>query len=103
MLLAKDDYGTSPRRLSYVDCRNVCWLFSSVICSYLSVFAPSLFDCRIADGMTIGLHKVTDKEGKTAVDHAKEEGNHDVAKVIEEAETLDLGDGAAGEGLRKRK
>lgn len=55
------------------------------------------------DGITIGLHKVTDKEGKTAVDHAKEEGNDDVAKVIQEAEIPDLGDSAAGEGMRKRK
>ena len=55
------------------------------------------------DGITIGLHKVTDKEGKTAVDHAKEEGNDDVAKVIQEAEIPDLGDSAADEGMRKRK
>ena len=80
----------------FVDCSLPCLFFHVR-------FDPSLFDCRIADGMTIGLHKVADKEGKTAVDHAKEEGNQDVAKVIEEAETLDLGDGAAGEGLRKRK
>lgn len=46
---------------------------------------------------------MTDKEGKTAVDHAKEEGNDDVAKVIQEAEIPDLGDSAAGEGMRKRK
>lgn len=55
------------------------------------------------DGIALGLHKVTDKEGKTAVTHAKDEGNDDVAKVIEEAELPDLDDGAAGEGLRKRK
>lgn len=56
------------------------------------------------DGITIGLHKVTDKEGKTAVDHAKEEGNDDVAKVIEEAETPALlGDGTTADGMRKRK
>ena len=49
------------------------------------------------------MHKVTDKEGKTAIDHAKEEGNNDVAKAIEEAEALIVNDGAAGEGIRKRK
>lgn len=49
------------------------------------------------------MHKLADKEGKTAFDHAKEEGNDDVAKVIEEAETPALGDGSAGDGLRKRK
>jgi hypothetical protein len=48
------------------------------------------------------LHKALDKEGKTALDHAKEEGNDDVAKVIEEAETV-LGDGSAADGMRKRK
>lgn len=55
------------------------------------------------DGITLGLHKVADKEGKNAFTHAKDEGNDDVAKVIEEAELPDLDDGAAGEGLRKRK
>ncbi|KAL3811697.1 hypothetical protein ACHAXA_004063 [Cyclostephanos tholiformis] len=55
------------------------------------------------DGITIGLHKVTDKEGKTAVDHAKEEGNDDVVKVINEAEMPDLDNGYSGDGLRKRK
>jgi hypothetical protein len=45
---------------------------------------------------------VTDKEGKTAIDHAKEEGNKDVAKVIEEAVGLDMNDGTS-EGIRKRK
>ena len=54
------------------------------------------------DGITLGLHKVTDKEGKTPLTHAKDEGNDDVAKVIEEAELPDLG-GAADEGLSKRK
>ncbi len=46
---------------------------------------------------------MTDKEGKTAVDHAKEEGNDDVAKVIEEADIPDLGIDAAADGIRKRK
>ena len=53
------------------------------------------------DGITLGLHKVTDKEGKTAITHAKDEGNNDVAKVIEEA--VPGIDAAAGDGLRKRK
>jgi len=55
------------------------------------------------DGIALGLHEVVDKEGKTAVTHAKAEGNDDVAKVIEEAVPSDSGDGSAGEGLRKRK
>ena len=55
------------------------------------------------DGIALGLHKVTDKEGKTQITHAKDEGNDDVAKVIEEAELPALDGGAAGEGLRKRK
>lgn len=55
------------------------------------------------NGIALGLHKVADKEGKTPITHAKAEGNDDVAKVIEEAELPDLDDGAAGEGLRKRK
>lgn len=55
------------------------------------------------DGITLGLHKVADKEGKTAITHARDEGNDDVAKVIEEAEMPGLDEGGAGEGLRKRK
>lgn len=55
------------------------------------------------DGIALGLHQVSDKEGKNALVHAKAEGNDDVAKVIEEAELPDLDDGAAAEGLRKRK
>ena len=54
------------------------------------------------DGITIGLHKLNDKEGKTPYEHAKEEGNDDVAIVIEEAETASP-DGAAKDGMRKRK
>lgn len=55
------------------------------------------------DGITLGLHEVLDKEGKNSLVHAKAEGNDDVAKVIEDAQLPDLDDGAAGEGLRKRK
>lgn len=55
------------------------------------------------NGIKLGLHKKVDKEGKTALDLAKDEGNDDVAKVIEEADLPDVGDGAAGDGLRKRK
>lgn len=55
------------------------------------------------DGIALGLHDVTDKEGKTAITHAKDEGNDDVAKVIEEAQPLEVGDAADDEGLRKRK
>lgn len=53
------------------------------------------------DGIALGLHDVVDKEGKTAISHAKDEGNDDVVKIIEAAEPLDVkGD---GKGLRKRK
>jgi len=55
------------------------------------------------DGISLGLHEVADKEGKSALVHAKNEGNDDVAKVITEAALPELDDGAAGEGLRKRK
>ena len=55
------------------------------------------------DGIALGLHKVADKEGKNALTHAKDEGNNDVEKVIEEAELPELNDGVAGEGMRKRK
>jgi hypothetical protein len=64
--------------------------------------AKVLLDKDVYDGITLGLHKVADKEGKTAIDHAKEEGNKDVAKVIEEAVGLVLDDGTS-EGMRKRK
>ena len=56
------------------------------------------------DGITLRLHTVADKEGKTPLMHAKEEGNDDVAKVIEEAEASHcVNDGGVDEGLRKRK
>lgn len=56
------------------------------------------------DGIALGLHKVADKEGKTAIDHAKEEGNKDVVKVIEEAEAFISDEGVNNdEGIRKRK
>lgn len=55
------------------------------------------------DGIALGLHEVEDKEGKTAVVHARDEGNDDVAKVIEGAVPPEPDRGAAGEGLRKRK
>lgn len=55
------------------------------------------------DGIALGLHEVVDKEGKTAIVHAKDEGNDDVAKVIEEAVTSSAGQFGADEGLRKRK
>lgn len=55
------------------------------------------------NGIALGLDTVTDKEGKTAMTHAKDEGNIDVVKVIEAAEPLDLDEGSTGEGLKKRK
>lgn len=57
------------------------------------------------DGVSIGLHLVKDKEGKTALDHAETEKNDDVAAVIrsslskEEVSTTET----PSEGLRKRK
>jgi len=54
------------------------------------------------DGIALGLHKVMDKEGKSPLQHAKDEGNDDVFKVIEEAIPADTGDGSS-DGLRKRK
>merc|ERR1739838_343268 len=57
--------------------------------------------------IALGLHKATDKEGKTATTHAKDEGNIDVAKVIakviQAAEPLGLNEGISGGGLKKRK
>ena len=56
-------------------------------------------------GVNAGLQDVKDKEGKTALEHAKQEKNNDVVKVIEEM----LGGSGEGEGLadkdgiRKRK
>uniref|UniRef100_A0A7S3PY59 Uncharacterized protein n=1 Tax=Chaetoceros debilis TaxID=122233 RepID=A0A7S3PY59_9STRA len=59
----------------------------------------------VFSGISTGMHEVTDKEGKTALEHAKAEGNNDVAAVIEEA--IAAGNDRAGladkEGLRKRK
>lgn len=56
-------------------------------------------------GINAGLHEVEDKEGKTALQHAKDENNLDVVAVIEEA--IAAGSTEAGiaqkEGLRKRK
>lgn len=37
------------------------------------------------DGLSIGLHLVKDKEGKTPLEHACAEGNMDVAKIIQDA------------------
>ena len=55
------------------------------------------------NGIALGLDTVTDKEGTTAMTHAKDKGNIDVVKVIEAAEPLDLDEGSTGEGLKKRK
>lgn len=66
--------------------------------------AKVLLDKKTFDGIALGLHTVLDKEGKTPLTHAKDEGNNDVAKVIEEAESNASGDSAGvDEGLRKRK
>lgn len=46
---------------------------------------------------------MTDKEGKTPIMHARDEGNDDVAKVIEEAEASCEAKADTDEGLRKRK
>lgn len=65
--------------------------------------AKVLLDKSGYDGISRGLHKVADKEGKDAITHAKDEGNADVVKVIEAAALPELGDGTAEDGLRKRK
>lgn len=58
------------------------------------------------DGISIGLHTVTDNEQKNALFHAKAESNLDVRGVIEEytgpEETVIKG-GDSDSGLRKRK
>merc|ERR1711957_1036997 len=68
-------------------------------------------------GASSGLHLATDKEGKVAIDHAKAEGNNDVAKVIEEEVARSVGAPTSksdngqekkdnlgdDQGLRKRK
>lgn len=53
----------------------------------------------------LGLHKVTDKDGKTALEHAKAEGNDAVAKIISDAISAEStkGEKETDEGLRKRK
>ena len=65
--------------------------------------AKYLVDKDGFDGIAIGLHELTDKEGKTPLVHARDESNADVAKVIEEAVASSPGQSGADEGLRKRK
>lgn len=70
--------------------------------------AKVLLDTDDFDVLAKGLHNVADKEGKTAITLAQDEGNDDVAKAIEEAEcseeqATDAQDEKADEGLRKRK
>jgi hypothetical protein len=65
--------------------------------------AKYLVDKDGFDGIAIGLHELTDKEGKTPLVHARDESNADVAKVIEEAVASSSGQSGADEGLRKRK
>lgn len=62
------------------------------------------------DGVSIGLHLVKDKEGKTALDHAIAEDNQDVVKVIERqvgsggsSSNSRSEEGKTDDGLRKRK
>jgi hypothetical protein len=54
-------------------------------------------------GITLGLHLVKDKEGKTALEHAVAEKNDDVAEVINEALGVKEVTKDSDEGLRKRK
>lgn len=55
-------------------------------------------------GTKTGLQDDKDKEGKTALEHAKAEGNNDVVKVIEEATAVTEDSGLADkDGLRKRR
>merc|ERR1712127_200047 len=59
------------------------------------------------DGVSIGLHLVQDKEGKTAAEHAAAEDNQDVLKIIDVAVSPKSGSGGeekiSNDGLRKRK
>jgi len=59
------------------------------------------------DGVSIGLHLVQDKEGKTAAEHAAAEDNQDVLKIIDVAVSPDSGSSGeekiSNDGLRKRK
>mmetsp|Transcript_7869 Transcript_7869/g.12328 ORF Transcript_7869/g.12328 Transcript_7869/m.12328 type:complete len:351 (-) Transcript_7869:115-1167(-) len=55
------------------------------------------------DGIVLGLHEAADKEGKSPLVHAKDEGNADVARVIEEAIASSSGESGTDEGIRKRK
>ena len=66
--------------------------------------AKALLEKDGYDGITLGLHAVADKEGKTPVDLARDEKNDDVTKVIKEAveNVTDLDTGAK-DGMRKRK
>lgn len=57
-------------------------------------------------GVALGLQDVKDKEGKVPLEHAKDEGNEDVVKVIEEMCAGDAGDEKGlkdKDGIRKRK
>lgn len=64
------------------------------------LLAESGYDC-----LKLGLHEVTDKDGKTALEHAKAEGNDAVAKIISDAMSTEStkGETENDEGLRKRK
>jgi ankyrin repeat protein len=56
-------------------------------------------------GVSAGLQDVKDKEGKTPLQHAKDEANDDVVKIIEEI-CANAGDDkglADKDGIRKRK
>lgn len=56
------------------------------------------------DGITLGLHKVVDKEGKTPIDLAQDEKNSDVEKVIRDAaDGVVALDTKTKNGMRKRK
>jgi FOG: Ankyrin repeat len=58
-------------------------------------------------GVSAGLQDVKDKEGKTPLQHAKDEGNDQVVKIIEEMCGSTAGDDDKGladkDGIRKRK
>lgn len=61
------------------------------------------------DGIHLGLHLVKDKDGKDALYHARNEGNHDVLSVIEAAMSKKVvneengGGLSSQDGVRKRK
>ncbi len=60
-------------------------------------------DCGGFDGVNLGLHLVKDREGKTPLEHAVAEKNHDVAEIIKSFTEHGAVEKDGDEGIRKRK